>query len=524
MTERDVSDLLDAMERMTPEQRAEFSDVFRGMEESQATADCRERFMPFVKRAWPSFIEGRHHRVMADAFERIANGTLKRLIICMPPRHTKSEFSSYLLPAWYLGRYPHSKVIQVSHTAELAVGFGRKVRNLVNTDTYQGVFPELRLAADSKAAGRWNTNEGGEYFAIGVGGSVTGKGADLLIADDVHSEQEAMLAVGHPEVYDRVYEWYMSGPRQRLQPGGAICIVNTRWSSRDLTGRLLRDQDTRGGADRWELIELPAIFPETGNALWPEFWPLEELLRLRATLPAHKWSCQYQQVPASAEASLVKREWWNRWDKQDPPQCDFIIQSWDTAISTSERSNYSACTTWGVFYTVGSDGKELSNIILLDAFQDKLEFPELKQSAFELWTRWKPDSLIVERKNTGEALIQEFRLRGIPVQEYNPYKGTDKVSRVNAVVDLFGTITVERDENDNQDKYVRRGIVWAPNTSWAEEVIEQFHDFPNGENDDLVDSSTAALIRFRKGGFVRLESDEPEKSDSQRIRGRTDYY
>ena len=148
-----------------------------------------------------------HHKLMAKKFQEIAEGKLKRLIINMPPRHTKSEFASYMLPAWFLGKYPNKKIIQCSNTAELAVGFGRKVRNLVDSDVYKKIFPNVGLKSDSKAAGRWSTSGSGEYFAIGVGGTVTGKGADLLIIDDPHSEQEAAIAATNPEVYDKVYEW-----------------------------------------------------------------------------------------------------------------------------------------------------------------------------------------------------------------------------------------------------------------------------------------------------------------------------
>ena len=226
---------------------------------------AEEKFIEFVNQMWPSFIGGRHHKIMAEAFERVARGELKRLIINMPPRHTKSEFASYLLPAWFLGKYPHKKVIQTSHTAELAVGFGRKVRNLVDSEAYGEIFPDLTLSSDSKAAGRWNTSKGGDYFAIGVGGAVTGKGADLLIIDDPHSEQEAALADINPEIYDKVYEWYTSGPRQRLQPGGAIVIVMTRWGLRDLTAQVMKSAAQRGG-DEWEVIEFPALMP-SGNPL-----------------------------------------------------------------------------------------------------------------------------------------------------------------------------------------------------------------------------------------------------------------
>ena len=195
------------------------------LEQLKTKEQAQDKFMAFVKQVWPNFINGKHHERMAAAFERVASGEVKRLIINMPPRHTKSEFASYLLPAWFLGKFPQKKVIQTSHTAELAVGFGRKVRNLVDSEQYAKVFPGVHLRSDSKAAGRWSTSGNGEYFAIGVGGTVTGKGADLLIIDDPHSEQEAKLASTNPEVFDNVYEWYTSGPRQRLQPGGAIVIV-----------------------------------------------------------------------------------------------------------------------------------------------------------------------------------------------------------------------------------------------------------------------------------------------------------
>jgi hypothetical protein len=244
---------------------------------------CQEKFIKFTEKVWPTFISGAHHKRMAEAFERVAKGECKRLIINMPPRHTKSEFASYLLPAWFLGKFPHKKVIQSSNTGELAVGFGRKVRNLVDSEVYNELFPNLALQADSKAAGRWNTSKGGDYFAIGVGGTVTGKGADLLIIDDPHSEQEAAMAASNPDIYDKVFEWYTSGPRQRLQPGGSIIIVMTRWAQRDLTGQVLKSAAQRTGED-WEVIEFPAILP-SGNPLWPQFWSIGSLKRCAKNCP-----------------------------------------------------------------------------------------------------------------------------------------------------------------------------------------------------------------------------------------------
>jgi predicted phage terminase large subunit-like protein len=492
---------LDRLHELPVEQLEQVRDLLKRYEELNRQETCRDDYLAFVKEAWPGFIEGKHHEMMARAFERVAKGELKRLIINMPPRHTKSEFASFHLPAWFLGKFPNKKVIQTAHTAELAVGFGRKVRNLVGNEDYQKIFPGVKLQQDSKAAGRWNTSDGGEYFAIGVGGAVTGKGADLLIIDDPHSEQEGQSS--DPEVFNRTYEWYTSGPRQRLQPGGAIVIVMTRWHKRDLTGQILKSSVQRSGAGEWEVIELPAILP-SGNPLWPGFWSLDELEKLRSELPVAKWSAQYQQDPTSEEGAIVKREWWRRWTEDSPPPCDFIIQSWDTAFLKKQRSDYSACTTWGVFYTPDDSGLDRANVILLDAFKSRMEFPELKKRAFDEWSRWKPDAFIVEGKAAGMPLIFELRSIGIPVQEYTPSRGNDKIARVNAVSDLFAS-----------------GTIWAPERRFAEEVIEEFASFPSGEHDDLVDSSTQALIRFRQGGFIPLRTDDDE---DDHIPVKADYY
>ena len=483
--------VLSKVKNLSPVEKQELLVLLEELEQAKNREKCHEEFMSFVGEMWSAFIHGKHHEIMADAFERVAKGELKRLIINMPPRHTKSEFASYLLPAWFLGKFPDKKIIQTAHTAELAVGFGRKVRNLVNSPDYKAVFPNVSLQSDSKAAGRWNTNKGGDYFAIGVGGAVTGKGADLLIIDDPHSEQEGASA--DINVFNRTYEWYTSGPRQRLQPNGSIVVVMTRWHNKDLTGQVVDASIKRGGADQWEVIELPAILP-SGNPLWAEFWKMEELQALKAELPNSKWMAQYQQDPTSEEGALVKREWWKIWEGREPPHCEFVIQSWDTAFMKNQRADFSACTTWGVFYMEDDDGLLAPNLILLDAYQERLEFPELKKMAMEKYRAYTPDAFIVEAKAAGMPLIFELRAMGIPVQEYTPSRGNDKISRVNAVSDLFAS-----------------GVIWAPETRWAEETIEQFAGFPNMEHDDLVDSTTQALLRFRQGGFVSLHSDEEDE-------------
>ena len=493
-----LEDITKAIETLPPAEQEGLLATLADYETSIKRERAQTDFTSYVNEMWPGFVNGRHHKVMAKKFRDIAEGKIKRLIVNMPPRHTKSEFASYLLPAWFLGKFPNKKIIQCSNTAELATGFGRKVRNLVGSEQYAKVFPNVSLRQDSKAAGRWSTNHNGEYFAIGVGGTVTGKGADLLIIDDPHSEQEARLAASSPEIFDSVYEWYTSGPRQRLQPGGSIVIVMTRWSKKDLTGRILQSALERDG-EKWELIEFPAILPSE-NPLWPEFWSYEELSALRDELPPAKWNAQYQQSPTSEEGALIKRDWWKIWDKEDPPRCDYLLQSWDTAFSKSERADYSAVTTWGVFYH--NENPEDAHIILLDAMKKRMEFPELKETALRFYKEWEPDSFIVEAKASGAPLIYELRAMGIPVQEFTPTRGNDKIVRVNAISDLFAS-----------------GKVWAPQKRWAEEVIEELAAFPNSDHDDFVDSTSQALLRFRKGGFIRLDSDEQDEPRSFKRRG-----
>jgi hypothetical protein len=489
MTPTQLQDLINKLPKMS---EAQLRDLYATVEEHEILSErenARRSFMSFVKKVWPHFIEGPHHKRMAAAFERVARGECKRLIINMPPRHTKSEFASDLLPAWFLGNFPQKKIIQTSHTAELAVGFGRKVRNLVDSDTFTEIFPGVGLQADSKAAGRWNTSAKGDYFAIGVGGAVTGKGADILIIDDPHSEQEAAMAASNPEVYDKVYEWYTSGPRQRLQPGGAIVIVMTRWAQRDLTGQVIKADAQRGG-EGWEVIEFPAILP-SGKPLWPSFWSLAELEALREELPNSKWQAQYQQNPVGNESAIVKRDWWQWWEEDDPPQCNFILQSWDTAFEKTQRADYSAGTTWGVFDNP-KDGNR-PNVILLNTYKKRVEFPDLKKDVLNEYKQYNPDALIVEKKASGAPLIYDLRAMGIPVQEYTPSKGQDKIARLNSVSDIIAS-----------------GKVWVPKTRWAEELVDEVAAFPSGEHDDLVDATTLALMRFRQGGFLRLPTDEPE--------------
>ena len=462
---------------------------------------ARDHFMAYAKHVYDGFIEGTHHRIIAEKLERIAAGDLKRLIVNMPPRHSKSEFASYLMPSWFLGRNPKLKIIQATMNTELAVRFGRKVRDLIADPIYKEIFPNTDLKQDSQAAGRWETSVGGEYFAAGVGAAMTGRGADLLIIDDPHSEQDALSA----SAYDTAYEWYTSGPRQRLQPGGSIIIVQTRWSKKDITGRLLNAQAKDVMADQWEVVEFPAIMP-SGEPLWPEFWEKDELLKVKASLSVGKWNAQWQQNPTSEETAVVKRDWWRVWEEEDIPDLDYVIQSYDTAYSKRETADYSAITTWGVFQPHRNGDQHL---ILMDAKKGRWSFPELKDVAQEENDYWEPELILIEAKASGQSLADEMRMLNLPVSTFSPGGrkggGLDKMTRMHIVSPIFES-----------------GKVWYPEgRKFADEVIEEVASFPNGDHDDFCDSMTMALMRFRQGGFISLDGEEFEDDPPRKMR---EYY
>jgi len=483
-----------SLESLPEDQLRKFAKLVERAKKIEKAEEAREHYMDFVHAVWPEFINGRHHKIMSEKFDRVARGECKRLIVNMPPRHTKSEFASYLFPAWLMGRNPKLKIMQTTHTAELAFRFGRKVRNLMNSEDYRQIFENVELRADSQAAGRWETSAGGEYFAAGVGGAVTGRGADLLIIDDPHSEQDALS----PTALEHAYEWYTSGPRQRLQPGGTIVIVMTRWAENDLTGKLLRQQAKDVLADEWEIVEFPALMPDTDEPLWPEFWNKKDLLAVKGSLTVGKWEAQWQQNPTSDVSAILKREWWKTWEKDSPPTLSYVLQSYDTAFSKQTNADYSAITTWGVFYP--EEGGP-PNIILMDAKRGRWDFPELRRIALDEYKYWDPECVLIEAKASGMPLTQELRNMGIPVSNYSPSRGNDKFTRVNSIAPIFES-----------------GLVWCPETRWAEEVVEECAAFPAGEHDDYVDTVTQALRRFREGGFVRHPEDYEEEPSAPRKR------
>ena len=500
----EITAIQQALPTLSLKEKMELFDMLEEREKRYGVAAARQDMISFAKRVYPGFKVGAHPKKLAKIFTDVIEGRKNRVIINIAPRMGKSEFSSYLFPAFFLGKYPNKKIIMGTHTASLSEDFGRKVRNLIDSEEYRELFPQTVVADDQKAAGKWGTGAGGQYYAAGVGGALAGRGADLFVIDDPHSEQD--VKANSRLAFDTAWSWFQTGPLQRLMPGGGIIVVMTRWGKLDLTGRLIDYQTKNPNAPPWEIVELPAILNEGTDdekSLWPEQWPLAALKSAKASIDPQYWNAQYMQQPTSDNAAIISRKNWRIWEPEDPPTCEYIIQSWDTAFEAKTSADYSACTTWGVFYN--EEENDAAQVILLDAFKDRMQFPELKATALKHYKEWEPDAFIVEKKAAGAPLIQELRRMGIPVQETNPSRGNDKVVRLNAVADLFTS-----------------GTVWAPDTRWAREVIEEVASFPNGENDDYVDTTSQALLRFRQGGFISLNTDE--KDDPIYFRRKAAYY
>jgi len=492
LTDAELKFLANNLDKFSEEEATELAVIADEVQKRREAKACREDLIEFCKKMQPDYKVGKHHRRLANLLMDIAYGRKDRICVNIAPRHGKSQLVSIYFPAWFLGHFPDKKILMVSHTTDLAVDFGRKVRNLIDLPAYKVIFPTVSLAQDNKSAGRWNTNRGGEYFACGVGSALAGRGADLLLVDDPHNEQD--IINGNYEIFERAYEWFTYGARTRLMPGGRVAIVQTRWHQDDLTGKMVRDMTQNEESDQYEVVEFPAMFNEgtpDEAALWPEFYDLAALRRTKASMPVFQWNAQYQQNPTSEEASIVKREWWQWWKPERPPSCEYIIMSLDAAAEAHNRADFTALTTWGVFH---NDQTDAYNIILLNSIKRRMEFPELKDLAMQEWKEWQPDAFIVEKKSAGTALYQELRRTGMAVQEYTPHRGSgDKLARLNSVADI-----------------IRSGLVWVPETRWAEEVVEEVAGFPFMSHDDLVDSTVMALMRFRNGGFIRLPNDEPE--------------
>ena len=445
--------------------------------------------LEYAKFQMPEYQTPAHIKLLAHKLEEVERGNIKRLAIFMPPRHGKSQLTSQFFPAWYLGRNPSKFVIATTYAQDLADDFGRSVRNQIQDEDYNRIFSDCTLSKDSSSVRRFHTTGSGVYYAVGAGGAITGRGAHLLLIDDpIKGREDA----DSDAMRSNLIDWYRSTAYSRLMPGGSIILIQTRWHEDDLAGWILRETSH----EPWEVIELPAVLDEKaskilkrpkGQALWPEAYDKKRLEEIKKTAGSREWNSLYMQRPSAEEGNILKRYWWKEWTEDNPPECNYILQSWDTAYTVKSTSDYSAVTTWGIFENNG-----IQNAILLSARRERWEFPELKSEAINLYNEFKPDVVLIEAKASGWSLIQELQRAGIPITPFNPKKA-DKKTRAHSVTPLFES-----------------GRVWYPSSKyWAEDVINQCAQFPSSNYDDLVDSTTQALMRLRQGLFVEHPQDIP---------------
>jgi len=487
-------------------------------------SQCHDDFLSFVRLVAPSIVSGfrmgNHIKVLSDRLQKVQDGEIKRLMVFLPPRSSKSVVCSKLFPAWYLGRNPEHEILSISHSDQLASDFGRSVRDIVNTEEYQKVFRGVSLRSDVRAAGKWKTNHNGTYYAAGVRSQIAGRGAHVAILDDAMSEEDAISSAGRRFIK----EWYPAGLRTRIMPDGAIVIINTRYHYDDLCGWLLKQQENMSDYETipWEVVKIPAWLDEeaaemldlpVGGSYFPE-WKPERILRMdeneiKASNGSRYWNSLYMQDPTPEEGGLIKKRWLKDWDEDEPPNCEFVIQTYDTAFSTKTTADFSVIQTWGIFYMYDQNEKGLedyaAHLILLGNVKGRFEYPELRRLAQKLYTTHKPDVCMVEKKASGQSLIQDMRRAGLPVMEYNPDR--DKVSRVYAASPIM-----------------EAGRLWIPKSKkWADDLIEELVRFPNAAHDDQVDALTMA-VHYMKESWHLSHPEDPEEEEDRPKSGRATYW
>jgi len=469
---------------------------------------AKDDFLTFVKIFAPTLVSdfkmGKHIKLLCQKLQGVVDGDIKRLMVFLPPRSSKSLICSKLFPAWYIGNFSNHEIMSVSHSDQLASDFGRTVRDIVNTEKFQRIFKGVALRSDVKAAGKWKTNKNGSYYAAGVRSQVAGRGANIALLDDVMSEEDSFSQTGRKYIK----EWYPAGLRTRLMPNGAIIIINTRYHYDDLCGWLLKQEKTaEQNTYSWEVISIPAWLNEeaaellglpVGSSYFPE-WKSDKILKIdeeeiRASNGARYWNSLYMQDPSPDDGGIIKKKYIQWWEYDEPPECEFIIQTYDTAFSTSRTADFSVIQTWGIFNDYDEDYGFSSHLILLGNTKGRYEYPELRRIAQDLYREFRPDVCIIERKASGQSLIQDMRRAGLPVLDYLPDK--DKIARVYASTPMM-----------------EAGRVWLPkNKVWADDLFSECMSFPNGSHDDQVDCLSMA-IHYMKDSWNLTHPEDPSWED-----------
>ena len=456
-------------------------------QEMERRLAARAEFIPFVTYTKPDYQAARHHHLMAGYLEAVLRGELDRLVFTLPPRHGKSELVTRRFPAWFLGLQPDKFVISASYNDELATDFGREVRQIVDSQEYRNLFPNVQLRPDSRAANRWNTSNGGAYFAAGIREGITGRGMHLGIIDDPVKDMEEALSAAAQE---RIWRWYKTAFRTRMMPNAAIVIAMTRWVKNDLVGRIQSDEP-----GRWVVINLPALAEDgdplgrvEGEPLWPEWYGTDVLIEQQDALENREFAALYQGKPTQDGGNVFKSSWW-RYYKEVPP-FEAVVQFWDTAFETGDRNSYSVCGTWGV----GQVG-----YYLLHVFRKRLEFPELIEACNQQAARFRPQVILVEKRASGASMIQEMERKSRwPVLAINVVK--DKEARARAVTYAF-----------------QAGRVLLPELApWVDAYTAELEDFPGGKFDDQVDMTSGALTWLQEN-YSLAWSSQPGPGHNQAV-------
>ena len=425
----------------------------------------------FASSMMPAFEAASCHRAIIESLENLLFGKIKKLAIIAPPRHGKSLMGNVMLPAFALGRNPTETIITVSYGSDLSEGWGRRVRNILSDPAFREVFPACQLSPDSAAAYRFETTAGGEYSAVGRGGPVTGRGASLLILDDLIKDASE---ANSDTICRGIVDWLQNVAFTRLTPSGRVLAIATRWSERDPMGWILQQA-------RWTVLHLPAFAEgpsdplgrRPGEALWPSRYPLEALEAIRSDVGSRVFQCLYQGNVSAAQGTIFKRDWFRHY--QTPPEkFKRIVQSWDTAFKTGLTNDPSVC------FTIG---EAENGFYVLSRYKEKIEFPELKRQVAQQADCWRPSEIYVEDRASGQSLLQELKASTshplIPVKV-----DRDKETRASAVTGYF-----------------EAGRIFFPEgAAWVTDIEDELASFPGGLHDDQVDALCQALNRMRVGG------------------------
>jgi predicted phage terminase large subunit-like protein len=425
-----------------------------------AASAARDSLLAYAIGMIPSYRTPPHIELLADKLEAVHRGEIKRLMVFLPPRHGKSNLCSELFPPWYMGHHPKDQVMFTTYGQDLADGFGRKVRNALADERHVRSFPGSVLAQDSRSAQRFNTTVGGVYYAVGAGGAITGRGANLLVIDDpIRNREDADSKL----IRDKLWDWYASTAYTRLMPGGAVVLVQTRWHMDDLAGRLLN------GHEKWDTITLPALAEpmdalgrNVGEALWPEQYDVQALQTIRQTIGEREFVALYQQRPSALEGAMFKREWLHR--AKAPRAGMRIAMGVDLALSTKTSADYTAIVV------IGRD--EFGKLYILDAVRERVDFPGALRLIRDVADKWKPRAIAIEQVAFQAVVVQELlRQTTLPIKGVTPDK--DKVTRAQPLALRY-----------------EQGLVFHEDLpSWFE---DELLSFPQGAHDDGVDAAAYA--------------------------------